>query len=334
MKAFVITSPREAGVQDVPDPVVAPGEAVVDVRRVGICGTDLELYTGDMAYLRTGRSRYPLRIGHEWAGIVRDVGPGVDPAWCGRRVTGDTMLGCGACRRCRRGRHHVCERLVEVGISLGRPGAMAERVAVPATALRELPDAVDDTLGALVEPGGNAVRAVRAAALEPGDRLLVAGAGPIGLLCALFARAARLDVHVVGRSGRSIAFARELGLEHASDWDGLAAGPWDAVIDTTNDPGLPARAVALVEPGGRVVCIGLAGDPSLVDTRDVVLRDVTIVGILGASDGLDEAIRAYASGTVDPRPLVGLTVPLGGLAGALAGDGSRGGGAPKLHVTI
>jgi threonine dehydrogenase-like Zn-dependent dehydrogenase len=335
VKAFVMTGPREARVEDVPDPIAAQGEVVVDVRRVGICGTDVELYTGGMAYLHTGRSWYPLRIGHEWAGVVREVGEGVDPAWIGRRVTGDTMLGCEECRRCLSGRHHVCERLVEVGISLGRPGAMAERLAVPARSLHALPDTVDDELGALVEPGGNAVRAVEAAALVPGERLLVAGAGPIGLLAALFARAEGVEVQLVGRSERSIEFARRLGVGEVSTWDGLPAKPWDAVIDATHDAVVPAKAVDLVEPGRRVVCIGLAGEPSRVDTRNVVLRDVTIVGILGASAGLDGAIEAYASGRVDPRPLVGLRVRLDGLAAVLAGKRPTGAGSgPKVHVTI
>jgi threonine dehydrogenase-like Zn-dependent dehydrogenase len=335
VRAFVMTGPRTAGVEEVPEPVPAPGEVVVDVRRVGICGTDLELYSGRMPYLHTGRSWYPLRIGHEWSGVVRETAEGVDPSWVAKRVTGDTMLGCGECRRCRRGDHHVCAKLVEVGISLGRAGAMAERLAVPASSLHTLPETVDDELGALVEPGGNAVRAVRAAALSPGERLLVAGAGPIGLLAALFARADGVEVHLVGRSDRSIAFARQLGTGDVSTWDGLPEGPWDAVIDATHDPVVPAKAVDLVEPGRRVVCIGLAGDPSRIDTRDLVLRDVTVVGILGASAGLDGAIEAYASGRVDPRPLVGLTVPLDGLADVLGGTRPVGAGAgPKVQVTI
>jgi threonine dehydrogenase-like Zn-dependent dehydrogenase len=333
VRAFVLTGPRRAGVVDVPDPVPAAGEVVVDVRRVGICGTDVELFTGDMAYLRTGRSWYPLQIGHEWSGVVRETGEGVDRAWLGRRVTGDTMLGCGRCRRCIAGRHHVCADLAEVGISLGRAGAAAERLAVPASSLHPLPDSVDDTAGALVEPGGNAVRAVRAAALASGERLLVAGAGPIGLLAALFARADGIEVHVVGRSERSLRFARELGAAGVSTWDGLPDGPWDAVIDATNDPSVPARAVELVEPGRRVVCIGLAGDPSGIDTRTLVLRDVTVTGILGASAGLDGAIEAYAAGSVDPRPLVGATVPLEALAGVLAGHRPPdAGGGPKIHA--
>ena len=107
------------------------GEAVIDVARVGLCGTDVELFSGQMAYLQTGEAAYPLRIGHEWSGRVHSVGPGVDEAWIGRRVTGDTMLGCGRCRRCAAGRQHLCDDRFEVGIRRGWPGALAEQLGVP-----------------------------------------------------------------------------------------------------------------------------------------------------------------------------------------------------------
>src|SRR3954467_9212242 len=152
MRAFVVTAPGEAGVEDVPEPVAGPGEVVVEVERVGVCGTDVEFFTGEMQYLNEGLSRYPLRLGHEWCGTVTRVGPGVDAGWLGRRVTGDTMIGCGRCHRCLTGRQHVCDDRQEVGIRGDRPGALAERLAVPAGSLHALPDSVDAALGALVEP--------------------------------------------------------------------------------------------------------------------------------------------------------------------------------------
>jgi len=335
MRALVITGPGHAEVQDVSAPDAVPGEVVVDVRRAGICGTDVEFFTGEMQYLHDGHAAYPMRIGHEWMGVVSVIGDGVDPSWLGRRVTGDTMLGCGVCRRCRTGFQHVCADRSELGIRRGRPGAIAEQLAVPARALHALPDTVDDAAGALVEPGGNAFRAVQAAALEPGDRVLVTGAGTIGLLCAMFARAGGADVHLLGRSPRSLDFARSLGFEHVWSDDALPELPWDAVIEASNAPELPAKAVELVEPGKRVVYIGLAGSPSLLDTRMLVLGDVTAVGILSASPGLEGTIRAYAHDQVDPRPLVAATVALDDLPAVLAGERPAGSGpGPKFHVAI
>ncbi|MEU6803476.1 zinc-dependent alcohol dehydrogenase [Streptomyces neyagawaensis] len=334
MRAFVLTGPGAYEVREVPSPVAGPGEAVVDVERVGVCGTDVEFFTGEMAYLHQGHAAYPMRPGHEWCGRVTEVGDGVDPGWIGRRVMGDTMLGCGGCRRCLRGRRHVCEARQEVGIRGARAGALAERLAVPASSLHALPDSVDAVLGALVEPGGNALRAARAAAPSPGDRALVLGPGTIGLLTAMFLRAAGAEVHLMGATEGSLVFARGLGFEHVWTEDSVPDLPFDAVVDASNAAPLPARALELVEPGGRLVYIGLAGEPSHLDTRALVLKDVTAVGILSASPGLDATIRAYADATVDPGPLVAATVGLDEVGPVLAGRRPAGAGpGPKIHVT-
>jgi len=333
MRAFVITGPNESEVRQVAPPAAEPGQVVVDIERAGVCGTDVEFYTGEMAYLRQGHARFPIRIGHEWCGTVAAAGPGVDPAWVGRRVTGDTMLGCGHCRRCLAGRQNVCADRFEIGIRGGWPGALAEQLVVPAAALHPLPDAVDAAMGALVEPGGNALRSVQAAALGPGDRVLVLGPGTIGLLVAQFALAAGVEVHVMGLSATSLEFARTLGVHGGWTAGQLPQLSFDAVIDCSDAPGLPALALDLVEPGGRVVYIGLAGQPSLIDTRALVLADVTAVGILGASAGLAGTIERYASGSVDPRPLVCATVGLDQVGAVLAGRRPDGAGpGPKVHV--
>jgi 2-desacetyl-2-hydroxyethyl bacteriochlorophyllide A dehydrogenase len=333
MRAFVLTGARECGVQIVRAPQSAPGEVIVDIERVGVCGTDVEFYTGEMSYLASGQAHYPMRIGHEWMGTVSSVGDGVDPGWIGLRVTGDTMLGCGTCYRCRSGRHYVCEARFEIGVRNGWPGALAERLAVPASCLYALPDSVDDAAGAMVEPGGNALRAVRSAALSPGDRVLVLGTGSIGLLAAAFAHTVGAEVHVMGRSPQNLGFARAFGVDGAWTEHDLPSLPWDAVIDASNAAGLPARALELIEPARRVVYIGLAGSPSLIDTRVAVLKDVTAVGILGASAGLAGTIDHYAAGTVDPRPLVAATVGLQQVGDVLSGwRPASAGDAPKIHV--
>lgn len=333
MRAFVLTGPRTFTVQDVPAPVAAPGEVVVDVERVGVCGTDVEFFTGEMAYLHDGQATYPMRLGHEWSGRVASVGADVDPVWVGRRVMGDTMLGCGTCRRCRRGRQHVCADREEVGIRRGRAGALAEQVAVPASSLHALPDALDPPLGALVEPAANALRAAQGAAVGPGDRLLVLGPGTIGLLVAMFARASGADVHLLGLTDTSLGFARALGFENAWYEPDLPDLPFDAVVDATHGPAMPAFALDRVEPGGRVVYIGLAGEPSRIDTRRLALKDVTAVGVLSASPALGETIDRLARGEIDPRPLVCATVGLADVGDILAGRRPDDAGpGPKVHV--
>jgi threonine dehydrogenase-like Zn-dependent dehydrogenase len=330
MRAFVVTGPGRAEVREVDEPEPGPGEVVVAVERAGVCGTDMEFFSGAMAYLHTGEAAYPIRIGHEWCGTVSATGPGVDPAWVGRRVTGDTMLGCGHCARCTSGRQHTCADRYEIGIRNGWPGALATALPVPVRALHELPDSVDATLGALVEPGGNALRAVLAANLSPGDRVLVTGPGTIGLLAAQFAAARGAEVHLLGLD---LDFPRSLGFTNAWTAGTLPRLPYAAVIDASTAASLPALAVDLVEPGGRVVCIGIAGEPSLVDSRRIALKDLTVVGVLSASGGLAETIRLYASGAVDPRPLVAATVGLDQAVAVLSGDRDPAWGpAPKIHI--
>ena len=333
MRAFVVTGPGLAGVCDVEPPAAGPGQVVVDVERVGVCGTDVEFFTGAMAYLHTGHAAYPMRLGHEWCGTVGSVGDGVDGSWLRRRVMGDTMLGCGHCPRCRSGRQHVCADRFEVGIRHGWPGALAEQVLLPATALHALPDSVDAVAGALVEPGGSALRAVEAVAVGAGSRLLIFGPGAIGLLCARFALARDVEVHLVGETRASLDFARTLGVHGAWLRDQLPSLSWDGVIDATTGAGVPAAAVDLVEPGRRVAYVGLAGEPSLLDSRALVLGDVTAVGILSASPGLAATIDHYARGLVDPRPIVAATVGLDQVAEVLAGWRPPGSGpGPKIQV--
>ncbi len=332
MRALVVDGPRRASIQDVAVPIAGTGQVVVDVERSGVCGTDGAIYTGEMLYLGTGEAKYAMRPGHEWCGTVASIGEGVDPSWLGTRVTGDTMLGCRQCERCRRGRQHLCRNRYEVGVLGGWHGAVAEQVLVPAASLYALPDSVDDTAGAMVEPGGNSRRAAQVAVLAPGDRVAVFGPGTIGLLAAGFARSLGAEVHVIGRSPAGVALARSLGLP-AWLTDEVPDLRFDAAIDATDGAGIPAAAVDLVEPGGRIVCVGLAGEPSVIDSRQLVLKDLTVVGHLSGSPAMAATIAAYADGRVDPAPLVAATVGLDRAADVLAGwRPEHAGPGPKIHI--
>lgn len=330
MRALIIDGTRSASVQNVAVPVPGPAQVVVTVHRVGICGTDVELFTRELPYFEQGKSRFPLCPGHEWCGTVSAVGTGVDPRWVGERVIGDTMLGCGRCDRCASGRHHVCDDRSEIGIA-GWPGALAEQLLAPVGSLHRLPDAVDDRAGALVEPGGNALRAVRAAQAGPGRRLLIWGPGSIGLLATAFARTAGADVHVVGLNARREELAKSFGASRYWTMSEPPPGTYDAVIDATGDDTVPGQALRFAEPSGRVVYIGLSRKASLIDSREVALNDLTVTGILGASAGLAPAIAHYADGRVDPGPLAQVLVGLDRAAEALAGQLDPGAGT-KIHI--
>jgi 2-desacetyl-2-hydroxyethyl bacteriochlorophyllide A dehydrogenase len=330
MRALIIDATKSASVRRVAVPVPGPRQVVVDVHRAGVCGTDVELFTRELPYFEQGKSMFPLCPGHEWCGRVSAIGAEVDPRWIGERVTGDTMLGCGRCQRCASGRHHVCADRSEIGIT-GWAGALAEKLLVPVGSLYRLPAVVDDRAGALVEPGGNAWRAVAAAHAGPGRRLLIWGPGSIGLLAAAFARATGADVHVAGLDARREELAKRFGAGRYWTTANPPSGTYDAVIDCTGDDTVPALALRFVEPGGRIVCIGIPRKPSLIDSRQLALNDLTVVGILGASAGLAPAIGRYADGSVEPGPLAQVVVGLDRAAEALGGELDPGAGT-KIHI--
>lgn len=333
MRAFVITEPHIGSVVQVNEPVIGEHDLLVAIERVGICGTDVEFFNGDMAYLQSGHAKYPLQLGHEWCGRVIEIGSQVDEKWRGKFITGDTMLGCQRCERCTSGYQYLCHDRDEVGIRNGYPGALAERLVIPEFAAHLLPDDLDPALGAMVEPTGNALRSVDATGLSQDERLFIFGPGTIGLLCALIAQSRGIEVHLIGIEDRSLEFARQFGFAGVHHINAIPQLPVHGIIDATYNNAVPALALDLLEPGRTVVFIGIAGTPSMIDSRVLVLKDLKAIGILSASPGVAGAIALLSSGAIDPRALIASVVSLEESAEVLAGKrpGAVGDG-PKIHI--
>lgn len=336
MRALRVIAPRMVEIKVLPDLSPGPGELLVEVERVGICGTDVELYTGEMAYFQSGRTSFPVQLGHEWTGRVVGVGSGVFGNWNGKRITGDTMLGCGLCTRCASGKSYLCDARIELGITDGWGGALAEQILIPERFAFEIPASISVATAAMIEPAGNSLRSVEATGLAENQKLLILGSGTIGLLAAQFALAKNIEVHLVGERESSLQLARELGVQHIQTLDEVKSNPlrqFDAVIDASSAGYMPELAIQKVLPGGTVVLIGLSGTPSLIDTRNVVLQDISIRGILSASPGLQGAIDYFASGSVNPEPLIAEVIGLSEVADRLQGNrGLAAGPGPKIHV--
>ena len=318
---------------EVPEPVVGPHDLLVQVERAGICGTDVEFFTGEMAYLSSGEAHFPLRIGHEWCGKVIAIGESVDKRWLHKFITSDTMLGCQKCSRCKGGFQYLCADRDEVGIRRGFPGALAEKLVVPDFAALELPDEMDPALGAMVEPTGNALRAVDATNLKSGERLAIFGPGTIGILSALIAHQRGVEVHLVGVDEKSLDFARQFGFAGVHSLHEIPQLEIHAIIDATFAEEIPALALELIEPGRSIVFIGISGNPSLIDSRIITLKDLKVRGILSASPGLAGAIELLSKKIIDPRPLIAGVVNLEDSSNVLAGNREKVEGAgPKIHI--
>ncbi|MGC8486664.1 MAG: alcohol dehydrogenase catalytic domain-containing protein [Clostridia bacterium] len=291
MQALIWEAPELMRMGEREEPVARPGWVVMRVGAVGICGSELGAYLGHNE-LRVP----PLVMGHEWAGEVVAVGSTADEPLIGRTMTANPLISCGQCRACRRGERQLCPERRIIGIDY--PGAFAERVAVPVTALHPVPDV---EAGALVEPLACAVRAVEQGRVRPGDAVLVFGAGVIGLFAAFMAqRAGAGPVAVVdpnqtrlaraGVFGASALFnPREVDVPEAL----RAAVPdgFDVAIDAVGSLDTRRAAVDSARRGGRVVFIGLH-EPGAALPGNRMVRDE--VSVTGSFCYLDENFRVAA----------------------------------------
>jgi 2-desacetyl-2-hydroxyethyl bacteriochlorophyllide A dehydrogenase len=308
MQALVLTGPQQAVVRTLPDPEPASDEILVAVEAVGICGTDLELWRGTMPYLRQGRSRYPLVPGHEWVGTVVATGRDVFGLRPGIRVSGETVIGCGACGACRAGRPALCAERQEVGI-LGRNGALAEFLTIPARSVHILP--VDrPEIGVFAEP--QAVAATGLARLGPleGQELWVHGLGTLGTLTGAWA--SRHGARVYGcdvRPARRRHFERAGG-HFVADWAVRAQAHPQPVL-AVEASGSPSGLTALLEqvpPGSRICLLGLP-EPHSLDIAQVAFRHLQLTGFIGTDPDVWGTVGDYlARGVLRPTEWFDLNV--------------------------
>jgi L-iditol 2-dehydrogenase len=296
-------------IRDVAAPQAGPGEAVVRVAAVGICGSEIEAVAS-----RSPRRTPPLVLGHEFCGEVESVGPGVTEVRPGDRVTANSLISCERCDECRRGAAHLCpERQV---FGMNRPGAFAERVAAPVRALLPLPERVSPLQGALVEPLANGVHVWSMVRARFPETVVVIGCGAIGLMALQVARAGgAMRLVAVDTNDSRLAMAHAVGAEPlfnptrdavVSEVRAFTKGRGaDVAIDAVGTPGARRMAVEAVRPGGEVVWIGLHDDASEVSGRDVVLGERRISGSYAVTYAdLQSAIALFAHGRIDIEPWI------------------------------
>jgi 2-desacetyl-2-hydroxyethyl bacteriochlorophyllide A dehydrogenase len=295
-----------------------PGEALVRVAWTGICGSDREVLAGTRP---AAFVRYPVSPGHEWSGTVESVGAGAPAELVGRPVVGEGLWACGRCTACRRGDTNLCEAdYDETGFT--RPGAWADHLTLPARLLHVLPNSADLRAAAALEPAACAAAACLKAALVPGERAAVVGAGTLGLLATQLLHAAGpSELTVVDpKSGRS-ELAHGCGataLLSPADAARDAAGQFDVVVEAAGVAGAARLAVRLARRGGRVVLLGIPGmDDDPPSPTDLVLNQVTVLPVFSApSRAWSHAVRAFASGVLDPAVVITHELPLAEVAAA------------------
>ncbi|MBA2667044.1 MAG: zinc-binding dehydrogenase [Trueperaceae bacterium] len=303
--------------REVPEPEVRPGHVVLDVAAAGICGTDLHIMKDEY------RSEPPVTLGHEVAGTIAAVGEGVLGWHVGQRVVSETYFSvCGRCESCRTGRPNLCARRRSIGSF--EPGGFAKRVLVPATNLHALPDALGFPEAALVEPLACVVRGMlELNDVQAGDRVVITGPGPIGLLALQVAKASGARVVMLGTAADTarLALARRLGadavlaVEAADTLDVAVAdalgGPADVAIECSGAAPAAGLLLRLVKKAGRYVQVGLYGTAISLDMDQVCYKELRVSGSFATTpSSWYRALALAETGAVSLAAVVGSTFAL------------------------
>jgi threonine dehydrogenase-like Zn-dependent dehydrogenase len=286
---------RQLNLRDVPQPEKS-GEALIRVRKAGICSTDLELVKGYYPF-----SGVP---GHEFVGEVVDC---EDSSWLGQRVVGDINVSCGTCEACRSGRPTHCEARTVLGI-VRRDGTFAEFTSLPLANLHRVPASVPDEVAVFTEPLAAALEIQEQVHIKPTDRVLLVGAGRLGQLVAQTLALTGCDLRVVARQGKQQKMLTERGIHCISEED-VHPGRWDLVVEATGSPTGFALARQAVRPRGTIVMKSTYKGELLLDMSSIVVAEVTILG--SRCGPFEPALRLLERGEIDPGPLIAAEFPLG-----------------------
>jgi len=318
MKALLLSKYKHLEIADLPEPKAGPGEVLVRVAACGICGSDVHGYDGS-----SGRRIPPIVMGHEAAGRIVALGPGVTEFAEGDRVTFDSTIYCGTCGHCRRGEVNLCDNRQVLGVSCGdyrRAGAFAEFVAVPSRIVYRLPDNLPFEEAAMLEAVSVAVHAVSLAQASGKSPALVVGAGMIGVLIVQVLRAAECSpIFVADIDDSRLRLAQEVGahtalsakLDVAAQVEKLTGGAGvDVAIEAVGQTDSVKAAIESVRKGGTVVLVGNIAPEVTLPLQKVVTRQIRIQGSCASSGEYPRAIELLARGVIQVKRLITAVAPL------------------------
>jgi 2-desacetyl-2-hydroxyethyl bacteriochlorophyllide A dehydrogenase len=327
VKAAVIKSVGEVGIETVEDPTPGRGEVVVEVAACGLCGTDLHILQGEFA------PTLPIVPGHEFSGTVVASGPDVIGVSDGDRVAVDPSLYCHECHYCRLGKNNLCQRWGAIGVTV--PGGAAEYVAVPAANCVVLPEGVATADATLIEPLSCAVRGYDVLRSQLGSHVLIYGAGTMGLMMLRLAqRTGAVSVDVVDINSDRLPLAADMGASNTVTSADEIERPygWELVVDATGNARAIQDGLDRVGPGGTYLQFGVADYAARVqiDPYRIYNKEITITGSMAVLHSYERAAELFADGVIDPAIFVTDRLPLDHYAEAL--EAFRGGKGLKTQV--
>jgi 2-desacetyl-2-hydroxyethyl bacteriochlorophyllide A dehydrogenase len=327
MKAAVIKSVGEIGIEKVSDPTPGPGDVVVEVAACGLCGTDLHILQGEFA------PTLPIVPGHEFAGTVVACGSDVRDVQEGDRVAVDPSLYCHECHYCRLGRNNLCLRWGAIGVTV--PGGAAEFCAVPAANCVVLAEHVATADATLIEPLSCAVRGYDVLSSQLGSHVLIYGAGTMGLMMLRLAqRTGAVSVDVVDLNTDRLTLAEQQGASATATSADQLERPfgWELVVDATGNAKAIQDGLDRVGPGGTFLQFGVAdyAARATIDPYRIYNKEITITGSMAVLHSYERAADLFADGVIDPGVFITDRFALDDYAAAL--DAFRGGAGLKTQV--
>jgi len=293
LKAIIKTVPKPGvEVREIEEPKIKPSEVLVKIEATAICGSDLHIYRWDEQATRW-KSPLPMTIGHEWSGKILEAGSNVKSLRPGDNVAGESHIPCGSCFYCRTGNMHICQNMLIFGLQTSE-GSFAQYAAVPEIIAYKLPSGVSYEEGAVFEPFGVALHAIERVGIQPGDVVLVMGAGPIGIFAQQIAKVSgaslviaaelkqfRLDLaKKIGSADVYVNTEKEDAVKRTMELtNGRGA---DVVIELAGAPITTVQALQAVKKCGRVGLVGLSDKPVQIEpTSMIIYKEATIYGSTG-----------------------------------------------------
>jgi threonine 3-dehydrogenase len=288
MKALIKES-AEPGISmgDLPVPSIGPNDVLIQIRKTAICGTDMHIFNWDPWAQRT--IHVPMAVGHEYCGTIVDMGSEVRGFAIGDRVSGEGHITCGHCRNCRAGRRHLCRNTVGVGVN--RQGCFAEYLSLPSINAFKLPDSISDDVASVLDPFGNAVHTALAFNMV-GEDVLIAGAGPIGIMAVAVARfVGARHVVITDVNDYRLGLAEQMGatrvvnvtresLDETMSGLGMQEG-FDVGLEMSGNPLALREMLRTMHHGGSIAMLGIPPDETAIDWTQVIFKGLTIKGIYG-----------------------------------------------------
>jgi len=307
MRQAVMTEPGKIEFRDVPEPVPGPGQVLLRIKRIGICGSDVHVNHGKHPF-----TPYPVVQGHEFSGVVEAVGEGAEEIRVGAKATATPQEVCGECRPCRRGDYHICDELKVRGFQA--PGVAQDLFVTEADKVVLLPDDFEHEQGALVEPTAVAVHSTGRAGDMKGKNVVVLGAGPIGNLVAQMCRARGANVLITDVSDFRLDKAKECSIDATSNPQSESLDEasnrvfgdegFDIAFDCAGVEATISGVVESINKGGTVMIVAVFDDKPPVNLAVVGDRELSLVGtLMYRYCDYEEAVRRIAAGEIKTGPL-------------------------------